>query len=136
MDILRGVTETEARLNRGLEVMDQVYGEGFSKTLAPTDGDPLTEDVVAHLFGDIWSRPELSIRDRRLLVMGATAALGRGDLLEVQVRGAIANGELDEEQLREVALHLQYYVGIGNAGRVRGAIESALRDPTLKQPGG
>jgi hypothetical protein len=34
-----------------------------------------------------------------------------------------------------VPLQLQYYVGIGNAGVVSGAIERALRDRAPKQPG-
>ena len=128
------MSERDERVKRGLEVMDQVYGEGFAETMPPVE-TPLAEDVVAHLFGEVWSRPGLSIRDRRLIVMGATAALGRGDLIEVQVRGALANGELTAEQLREVPLQLQYYVGIGNAGVVSGAIERALSDPAPKQPG-
>lgn len=128
------MSDRDERVKRGLEVMDHVYGEGFAETMPPVE-NPLAEDVVAHLFGEVWSRPGLSIRDRRLIVMGATAALGHGDLMEVQIRGALANGELTADQLREVPLQLQYYVGIGNAGVVSGAIERALRDPAPKQPG-
>jgi 4-carboxymuconolactone decarboxylase len=107
-------------LASGRAVMDQVYGDGFTAAM-PTPEDPLTVDVVRHLFGEIWSRPDLSIRDRRLLVIGATAAAGRADLLEVQIRGAFANGELTEQQVNEAALHLLYYVGVGNAGLVHHA---------------
>ena len=118
---------------RGLEMMDRVYGEGFSDTV-PRTSDPLGNEVVAHVFGDVWSRPGLSIRDRRLLVIGATAALGRADLLEVQVRGALANDELSEKALREIPLQLMYYLGIGNAGLISGAISRAMLDETPEQP--
>jgi 4-carboxymuconolactone decarboxylase len=90
------------------------------------DGSPLLVDVVAHLFADVWSRPQLTVRERRLLVMGATAALGRGDLLAVQLRGAVANGELGPVQLAELPLALTYYVGIQNAGTVQAAVDTVL----------
>jgi 4-carboxymuconolactone decarboxylase len=118
---------------KGLEMMDRVYGPGFGATM-PDDRLPLTEHTIDHLFGEIWSRPGLSIRDRRLLVMGATAAFGRGDLLEVQIRGALANDELTEEQLHEAVLHLSFYVGIVNAGPMHAAVLRALADRTPSQP--
>jgi 4-carboxymuconolactone decarboxylase len=115
----------EENRQRGLRTMDEVYGPGFSDTM-PDDRSPMLDATVGHLFGEIWSRPGLSIRDRRLLVLGATAALGRADLIEIQVRGALANAELDAEQLREAVLHLQYYVGWGNGTQLHQGVEAAL----------
>lgn len=112
----------------GRHTMDAVYGEGFSERLPQTGQAPFLLDTVQHLFADIWARPGLSIRDRRLLVIGATAALGRSDLIRVQTLGALRNGELDETQLREALLHLAYYVGWGNASAVSSGFESALAD--------
>jgi len=103
-----------------------VYGAGFTGTL-PREYTPVLEKTVEHLFGEIWSRPGLSVRDRRLLVIGATAALGRADLIEIQVRGALANRELSAEELREAVLQLQYYVGWGNGSQVDSGVEAALR---------
>jgi 3-hydroxyisobutyrate dehydrogenase-like beta-hydroxyacid dehydrogenase/alkylhydroperoxidase/carboxymuconolactone decarboxylase family protein YurZ len=116
---------------RGLEMMDRVYGPGFSRTMTEAGNPlPLTEQTVQHLFAEIWNRPGLSIRDRRLLVIGATAALGRADLIQIQVQGALANHELTAEQLREVVLHLAYYVGWGNATAVQRGVAAALEAPT------
>jgi 4-carboxymuconolactone decarboxylase len=116
----------------GRKMMDQVYGEGFSENL-PAETTPMLEKTVDHLFGEIWSRPGLSVRDRRLLVLGATAALGRADLIRIQVEGALANGELSAEQLREAVLHLQYYVGWGNGTQVHNGVEAALRAHEAKE---
>lgn len=110
----------------GLKTMDAVYGPGFAESL-PDDRTPMLEKTVDHLFGEIWSRPGLSIRDRRLLVLGATAALGRADLVEIQVRGALANDELSAGELREAVLQLQYYVGWGNGTQLNNGVEAALR---------
>lgn len=115
------------RYQRGLEVMDEVYGPGFSAALDGQSGAFLDE-TVSHLFGDIWNRPGLSTRDRRLLVLGATAALGRSDLVQVQVRGGLKAGEFTDEELREAVLQLAFYVGWGNATEVHKGVSSALAE--------
>jgi 4-carboxymuconolactone decarboxylase len=109
----------------GLKTMDAVYGPGFSATM-PEVSNPMLEDTIDHLFGEIWSRPGLSIRDRRLLVIGATAALGRADLIEIQARGALQNHELSPGELREAVLQLHYYVGWGNGTQVNRGVEAAI----------
>ncbi|MFJ6852391.1 NAD(P)-binding domain-containing protein [Streptomyces sp. NPDC091271] len=117
----------DAVYRRGLELMDQVYGPGFSDAMPKSPvGDPFMDATVNYLFGEVWSRPALSVRDRRLLVLGATAALGRSDLIRIQTEGALINGELDAGQLREAALHLALYVGWGNATAVRSGFEEAI----------
>jgi 4-carboxymuconolactone decarboxylase len=110
----------------GLKTMDAVYGPGFTESL-PDDWTPMLQKTIDHLFGEVWSRPGLSIRDRRLLVLGATAALGRADLVEIQVRGALANDELSAGELREAVLQLQYYVGWGSGTQLNNGVEAALR---------
>ncbi|ONM47877.1 carboxymuconolactone decarboxylase family protein [Nocardia donostiensis] len=91
---------------RGLAKMAEVYGFEFS------DGPGAHFAVTAdHLFADIWSRPALTVRDRRLLLLGALTAQGLFDIAGIQVGSALHNGELDEEQLREIALFLCHYVG-------------------------
>jgi 4-carboxymuconolactone decarboxylase len=109
----------------GLKTMDAVYGPGFSEAM-PEVSNPMLEDTIDHLFGEIWSRPGLSIRDRRLLVIGATAALGRADLIEIQARGALQNDELSPDELREAVLQLHYYVGWGNGTQVNRGVEAAI----------
>ena len=112
----------------GAGIMDAVYGPGFSTCLPAHDRDPWLLDTVEHLFADIWSRPGLSIRDRRLLVLGATAAIGREDLIRIQARGGLANEEFTTEQLNETVLHLAYYVGWGNTSALANGIRGALAD--------
>lgn len=79
------------------------------------DPDALEGDFVAytvdHLFGDVWCRPGLELLQRRLLTIGVLAALGRTELLDVQFQSALDNGELTEDQVREVVVHLTHYVG-------------------------
>ena len=65
------------------------------------------------------------MRDKRLLVIGASAMLGRADLIATQVTGAIVNGELTDEQLAEIPLLLLFYAGAGNSTMVHQGIVTA-----------
>ncbi len=111
---------------RGRAMLDAVYGEGFAASRVPAPGHAVTDETVRHLFGEIWNRPGLALRDRRLLVLGATAMLGRADLVEIQARGSLASGDLTAAELREACLQLQFYVGWGNGTQVVAGVEAAI----------
>ncbi|WP_086847610.1 carboxymuconolactone decarboxylase family protein [Amycolatopsis kentuckyensis] len=91
---------------RGLEMMREVYG--WDMPDLPGEFFAVTVD---HLFAEIWTRPGLSLRDRRLLLLGVIAALGLEDIAAIQVKAALQNEELDAAQLREVVVFLTHYVG-------------------------
>lgn len=101
------IEETAAqRRARGLAKMSEVYGWEFSD--GPGEHFAVTAD---HLFAGIWSRPGLSLRDRRLLLLGALTAQGLFDVAEIQIGAALGNEELSAQQLHEIALFLCHYVG-------------------------
>ncbi|GAB0105286.1 carboxymuconolactone decarboxylase family protein [Nocardia sp. JMUB6875] len=107
---------------QGLKTMSEVYG--FD--LPNLTGDPFYEVTVDHLFADIWNRPGLTMRDRRLLLLGAIAAQGNAEIAEIQVGAALRNGELDADQLREIAVFLAHYIGWPSATKLDGAIRKTL----------
>ena len=102
-----GRTSDSARA-RGMAKMDEVYG--FSVDPDAIAG-PYVAFTVDHLFGEVWTRPELDTRDRRLITLGVLAALGQPQLVEIQYQSALDRGELTEEQVRESVVHLAHYVG-------------------------
>ena len=67
--------------------------------------------TVDHLFGTVWTSPELDVRDRRLMTIGVLAALDKTDLLDIQFDSALERGELTVDQLREIVVHLTHYIG-------------------------
>src|SRR3546814_13096038 len=91
---------TEEQWQKGLEVFDQVYGPGSSDMVKPFKDSPFNQEIVANQFGNLWGNEELTIREKRLMVLGATTMLGRADLIEIQLKGALANGEFTEAQLQ------------------------------------
>ena len=106
---------------RGLEKMEQVYG--FEMADAEGDFFRYTAD---HLFGDIWQRPGLTDRDRRLLLIGMLAGTGAQDVLSIQVPAALASGDLDATALREIVVFLCHYAGWPNGARLNSLVEETI----------
>jgi 4-carboxymuconolactone decarboxylase len=113
------------RWNEGLKVVEAVYGPGSSSMMEGQENSPFVAEIVGHQFGDVWAHPALSIREKRLLALGATAMLGRADLVEIQMTGALANGEFTDEQLQQIPLFMLFYAGAGNTTALFRGIEAA-----------
>ncbi|MBI2244238.1 MAG: carboxymuconolactone decarboxylase family protein [Nocardioides sp.] len=106
---------------RGLEKMEQVYG--FEMSDGTGDFFRYTAD---HLFADIWNRPGLSDRDRRLILIGMLAGQGAADVLGIQVPAAYANGELDDDALREIVIFVCHYAGWPQGARLNSIVEETI----------
>lgn len=62
------------------------------------------------LFGDLWRREQLSLRDRSIVTISALVAGGMTEQLSYHLRLGIENG-LQQEEIVEAMTHLAYYVG-------------------------
>ena len=67
----------------------------------------LTDNV---LFGDIWTRPQLRLRERSLATVAALVAMYRLEQLPFHFQRALDNG-LSVDELSEVITHLAFYSG-------------------------
>src|SRR5580693_10003162 len=76
------------------------------RTVAPKMID-LTEKV---LFGDVWERPELSKRDRSLVVCAVLTATYRPEQLKGHLQRALDNG-LTKDEISEMITHVAFYAG-------------------------
>ena len=108
---------------KGLEKMNEVYG--WEMPDMPGDYFALTAD---HLFGTIWSRPGLSMRDKRLMTLTVVTALGITDLAEIQANAALANGEISEDELKEMAIFLTHYLGFPLGSKLDGAVTKVIKN--------
>ncbi|HUJ08220.1 MAG TPA: carboxymuconolactone decarboxylase family protein [Streptosporangiaceae bacterium] len=113
------------RRRRGLETMGQVYG--WEVQDGPGDFFGLT---VEHLFAEIWTRPGLTQRDRRLLLIGLLVGQGLHDVAEIQVDAALRQGELDVEQLREIVIFLTHYAGWPSGAKLSMLTEKVIATAT------
>ncbi|MBO0680110.1 carboxymuconolactone decarboxylase family protein [Mycolicibacterium sp. S2-37] len=107
---------------KGLEKMNEVYG--WEMPDMPGEYFALTAD---HLFGTIWTRPGLSMRDKRIMTLTVVTALGITDLAEIQANAALANEELSEEELKEMAIFLTHYLGFPLGSKLDGAVTKVAK---------
>src|SRR6478735_2293109 len=101
----------------GLEKMEEVYG--FEMTDGAGDFFGYTAD---HLFADIWTRPGLTNRDRRLILIGLLIGSNQHDVLHIQIPAALSSGDLDEEAMRELVILVSHYAGWPHGGRLNSLV--------------
>jgi 4-carboxymuconolactone decarboxylase len=83
-----------------------------------------TDDV---LFGQVWTRPELSPRDRSLVTVAALATAGNTEQLTYHLGLARQNGATETE-LIEAITHLAFYAGWPRAMSAMAVAKNVFRD--------
>jgi len=95
------------RRARGQQAFERVMGFPL-----PTHGaDPFLDATVDHLFADVWTRPGLSVRDRRLITLTVLMSLGHEATLRLHLGAAMRTGELSDAEIDELVLHVAHYAG-------------------------
>ena len=84
--------------DKGIELFKEVYCNDLGE-LPPPGASKFIDFMLETLFGTLWADDTLSIRDRRLLLIGAIAAQGDDTTLTIQLRSALKRGELTQPQL-------------------------------------
>lgn len=127
--------DDERRRRRGAKMRRQVLGEAHvaRATAEATAFDREFHDLITrYVWGEIWTRPGLPRRTRRLLTIAMLVALNRGEELRLHVRAATSDG-VTAKDLREALLQAAVYCGIPaahNAFRIAGEV---LAEPAAKR---
>ena len=83
-------------------------------------GSPLTQDfqqfLTRYAWGEVWTRPELTRRERSIATLSALVTLGAEHELRAHVLGAINNG-LTPTEVIALLQHLAVYAGMPRANR-------------------
>jgi 4-carboxymuconolactone decarboxylase len=125
------------RRKRGMEVLKKMGRENLmleQKALCPD----LYDISVGHLFGDVWARPGLSLRERQLVTLAANIALCRPTGNYSHYRSAEHIG-ITRAEICEVIIQVGHYAGwptISNAVRQYTAVleeDEAIRKGKKKK---
>ncbi|SEC51976.1 4-carboxymuconolactone decarboxylase /3-oxoadipate enol-lactonase [Rhizobiales bacterium GAS188] len=105
----------EAIFEAGLAVRRQVLGDAWvDKALASRNA--LTgefQNLITRIaWGEIWTRPGLDHRTRRLIVLAVTASLSRWDEFRLHLRAGIEQGSLTLEDVKEALMQIGVYAGV------------------------
>ncbi len=124
-------TPSDDSYERGVAMITEVYQ---GEVPALPEGTMAFNDVMMRsLFAEVWDRDVLSIRDRRLLIMGVIAARGATDVWKLQAQSALKRGELTPDQLRETLIMLAPYAGYPVVAPLIGPCETAINEWTEAQ---
>lgn len=78
--------------------------------ISPEFSEDVHEYLTEACFGDVWARPGLDLRTRRLLTIAMLAAMGRERQLRGHIAGALSQG-ISREEILETILHVIPYAG-------------------------
>lgn len=70
------------------------------------------EMITRTAWQEIWGRPGLDERTRRLLVLAITASLGRWEEFALHVRAGLTIGGLTRDELKETLMQTAVYAGV------------------------
>ncbi len=109
----------DERRAAALDVLTTLLGDpdldkaATEKAILDSQGD-MGHLVMDFAFGDVWSRPQLSRRDRSLVVISALTALNLKHELEIHI-GAGLNHGLTPAEIQEVMITMIAYGGFPRA---------------------
>lgn len=119
---------SKERRARGAKMFGEVYKDILSADPDKPTGDAFFDLMIENLFGEVWSRDVLSIRDRRLIAMGVIAGFAEQDTYEIQCLACLNTKQMTIEQLREIPIFLTQYIGYPKTTRIRAATEKAIHN--------
>ena len=122
--------DTEDLAAKGLKLRKELFGDKAVEQRMNAFGEfgePLQHIINAYAYGDIWSRPGLSLGVKSLAMIAMMAAANRPAELRVHLKGALKNG-CTVEQIQEVLLLLTLYCGIPAANEAHRIAADVLRE--------
>jgi len=102
-------------LERGLTQRRRVLGDEWVDRALTNANDfnvEFQDFITRFAWNEIWSRPGLDERTRRIIVLSITIALGRWEEFEIHVRAALQSQALTIDELKEVLMQSAVYAGV------------------------
>jgi 4-carboxymuconolactone decarboxylase len=97
-------------------------------TAAMTEFDePFQTFITEGAWGSVWSRPQLTHRERSLVTIALLAALGHDEEVALHTR-ATANTGATPEDVREALLHVAVYAGVPAANHAFKIVKKAYAE--------
>src|SRR6476469_626992 len=105
-------------IERGLRNRRRILGDAWvDKSIAGTNSfnADFQSLITRFAWHEIWGRPGLDAKIRRVIVLASTMALARGEEFELHVRAALQDNSgqgLSVDELKEVLMQAAIYSGV------------------------
>lgn len=121
---LRTPSDPEARLAAG----EQSFKDINCLPYAPTRDNPFQgAGILNFVFGEMWLRPGLGMRQRRLVTVACVAFQDAPYPILSHVYAALKSGDLSFDEMDELALHFAAYYGWPKAAHLNEVIGEQKR---------
>ncbi len=97
----------ETPIEKGTAILRKLFAGAPTRTALPPDFGRMT---VEHVFGNLWSRPGLTLEEREIVTTSVLVALGREHEQRLHFRGARNLGP-SRAKLEEILMHVAHYAG-------------------------
>lgn len=106
--------------DRAKAQMRAVYGWDIEPT------KPFEVATVDHLFGEVWAEGDMTVKERRLLLIGLAVGTGQIDVAGLQLDSALNLGELSPDDLRTITVFLAHYAGWPRGAALNSEVEKLI----------
>lgn len=121
-------------LERGLDNRRRVLGDAWvARSLSgANDFNAEFQQLISRFaWHEIWSRPGLDHKTRRIIVLSITIAMGRWEEFDLHVRAALtgeASSRLTPDEIKEVLMQAAIYAGVPAANTAFSHAMAILRE--------
>jgi 4-carboxymuconolactone decarboxylase len=112
------VVDPHERRQRGLELYREIMAREH-----PEPTTPRSATLIDFVFAEIWSRPGITRRERRLIAMSCAAGADAFGSLGDHFYAALKTDEFSIDELREFVLHFAVYCGWPKAESVERVLD-------------
>jgi 3-oxoadipate enol-lactonase/4-carboxymuconolactone decarboxylase len=122
---------SEALYDAGLATRREVLGDAWvdralaNRTAFNADFQAM---ITRYAWNEVWNRPGLDHRTRRLLVLAITASLGRWEEFRLHVRTGLEQGGFTQDELKETLMQTAIYAGVPAANTAFSEAAAVLRE--------
>ncbi len=118
------------RYKAGMAVRREVLGDAHvdRASAGTTEFDSDFQAFITEgAWGSVWSRPNLTRRERSIVTIALLAALGHDEEVAMHVR-ATRNTGASKEDIREALLHVAVYAGVPAANHAFKIVKKVYAD--------
>ena len=113
----------ETAIEKGQAILQKLFAGATPRTALPPDFARMT---VEHVFGNLWSRPGLTLEEREIVTSSVLVALGREHEQKLHFRAA-RNLGISRAKLEEIVMHVAHYAGWPAAVTAYGVLDEVWR---------
>ena len=119
------MSSKDERMKRGTKILKRMGRDGLLEDQREACPD-LYDMTVGHLFGDVWTRPHLDLRDRQLITLATNIALARTTGNHSHYHSALHIG-ITKEEIMELIIQVGQYAGWPTIGLAMRQLKRVLK---------